>query len=343
MENINLEYVLNLTKELIAIPSVVGFTDDVTKRVEQELDKYGVKYTYTKKGAIVAEIEGKNNNEAKMISVHVDTIGAIVKKIKPNGRLELVNMGGIIWAGVEAENVTIHSFHGKKYQGSVLPIKASAHTYGDDAREIVRKTDTVEVRIDEDVAEYQDTFNLGIRVGDCVSFEARTVITDSGYIKSRYLDDKLCIAQVFGYLKYMKENKKIPDNKLYIYFSNYEEIGHGISVIPEDVHEVISLDIGIVSNDSMSDEKKVSIAMKDFKTIYDVGINRKLVELAEKHGIGYAMDIYNRYGSDSSAAVLQMADVKIACIGPGIDASHHYERTHIRGVLETIKLMIVYF
>lgn len=343
MEKIDLKYVLDLTKELIDIPSVVGFTDEITKRVIKELELFGIEYTLTKKGAVIATVNGESNQDAKMIAVHVDTIGAVVKKIKQNGRLELVNLGGVIWGGMEAENVTIHAFNGKKYQGSLLPLKASAHTYGDEARETIRATDTVEIRIDEDTESFSETCDLGIRVGDCVSFEARTIVTDSGYIKSRFLDDKLCIAQVFGYLKYLNENKLMPKNKTYIYFTNYEEIGHGISVIPEDVNEIISIDIGIVSNDSMSHEKKVSIAMKDFKTIYDVGINRKLIELAEKNNIKFAQDIFNRYGSDGSAAIIQRADVKIACIGPGIDASHHYERTHIQGILETIKLITVYF
>lgn len=343
MQNIDLRYVLELTKELIAIPSVVGFTDEATARIAKEFDKYSIDYSYTKKGAILAVLEGEDNSEAKMISAHVDTIGAVVKRIKSNGRLELTNLGGIIWAGVEAENVIVHAFNGKKYQGTLLPIKASAHTYGDEARETIRKSETVEVRLDEDVKTAEDLVSLGIKVGDCVSFDPRTVVTESGYIKSRYLDDKLCIAQLFAYIKYLKENKIKPKNKLYIYISNYEEIGHGISVIPEDVYEFIALDIGIVSADSLGDEKKVAIAMKDFKTIYDPKLNRKLIETAEAEGIGYTLDIYNRYGSDASGVVLQMADVRIGCIGPNVDGSHHYERTHIKGILETIKLIVAYF
>ena len=342
MKKIDLDYVLKISKELIDIPSVVGFTDEVTKRVEKEIKKYGLKSFYTKKGALIATVDGEDNKEAKMISAHVDTIGGIVKRLKENGRLELTNLGGIIWAGVEGENVTIHAFNGKKYTGTLMPIKSSAHAYGDEARETIRTTETVEVRLDEISNSKDDLEKLGIKIGDCASFEPRTVITESGYIKSRYLDDKLCIGQVFGYLKYLKENKLKPKNKLYIYFSNYEEIGHGISIIPEDVTEFIALDIGIVSPISMGDERKVSIAMKDNKTIYDTQVNRKLINCAEKNKIGYTLDLYNRYGSDASGVVLQMADVRIACIGPSVDGSHHYERTHIDGVKATIELMVAY-
>jgi aminopeptidase len=200
----------------------------------------------------------------------------------------------------------------------------------------------MEVRIDELVFNKEDVEALGIRVGDCVSFDPKTIITPSGYIKSKYLDDKLCIAQLFGYIKYLKENQLKPKDKLYIYISNFEEIGHGISYLPDDVTEFIALDIGIVTQDSLGDERKVAIAIKDFKTIYDTEMRRKMVEICEREQIGYTSDIYNRYGSDASGIVLQMADVKIACIGPNVDGSHHYERTHVDGILAVMELLKFY-
>ncbi|MGL4392984.1 MAG: M42 family metallopeptidase [Fusobacteriaceae bacterium] len=343
MKNIDMEYVLDFTKEILAIPSVTGFTDEASARIASELDKFGVKYSYTNKGAVVAEISGADNSTAKMITAHIDTLGGIVKRIKSNGRLELVNMGGINWAGVEAENLTVHAFNGEKYSGSLIPMKSSVHTYGEEAREIVRTSETIEVRLDENVSSALDTEKLGIKIGDCVSFDTRTVITKSGYIKSRYLDDKICVAQLFGYIKYLSENNLKPANKLYLYFANFEEIGHGISVFPEDVLELVSLDVGLVAPDAMGDERKVAITMKDSRTIYDVKMNKKLIELADKNSIKYTLDIYNKYGSDASSAVLQGKDLRIACIGPSVEASHHYERTHVDGVLETIKLLIAYF
>lgn len=342
MKSFDMEYVLDLTEELIDIPSVVGFTEEATKRVAQEFEKYGINYIQTNKGALIATLDGDNNDYAKMISAHVDTIGAIVRRIKPNGRLELTNLGGVIWASLESDNVIVHTLDGKEYEGTLLPNKASAHHYGDEAREIVRKAETMEVRLDEDVNSYEDAAALGIRVGDCVSFDPKFRVTESGYVKSRYLDDKLCIAQIFGYIKFLFDNNLKPKNRLHIYISNYEEIGHGISVIPSDVREFIALDIGIVTADSLGDEKKVAITVKDFKTIYDVDIRKEMIALCERRGIGYTSDVYNRYGSDASACVLQMADIKIACIGPNVDASHHYERTHVQGIYETMALMAFY-
>ena len=205
-----------------------------------------------------------------------------------------------------------------------------------------RTAETMEVRLDYDVKTAEDTAKLGIRVGDFVSYETRTRITDTGYIKSRYLDDKLCVAQILGYIKVLKDYGLKPRTGLYIYFSNYEEIGHGVSVIPEDLDEFIALDIGLVGEDALGDEKKVSIAAKDFKTPYDLHVRRGLMEAAEEAGVQYTVDVYNRYGSDASAAVLQGFDFKCGCIGPSVDASHHYERTHVDGVMETVKLMLAY-
>lgn len=338
----HLEYILDTTVDLISIPSPVGFTDVVMDRVAHELDKFRVPYKFTKKGAIIGYIEGEDNSYKKMISAHLDTLGAVVKKIKSNGRLELINVGGCPWAGVEGENLTVHTLDGREYEGTLLPIKSSVHIYGDVAREMPRTAETMEVRLDYDVKTAEDTAKLGIRVGDFISYETRTRITDTGYIKSRYLDDKLCVAQILGYIKVLKDYGLKPRTGLYIYFSNYEEIGHGVSVIPEDLDEFIALDIGLVGEDALGDEKKVSIAAKDFKTPYDLHVRRGLMEAAEEAGVQYTVDVYNRYGSDASAAVLQGFDFRCGCIGPSVNASHHYERTHVDGVMETVKLMLAY-
>ena len=340
--NIDLNYVLNFTKELLEIPSPVGYTEKAKYRVIEELKKYNIPYFFNKKGTLIATIEGENNLEGKMISAHIDTIGAMVKKIKSNGRLELIQLGGIIWSGVEAENLKVLTIDGKIFEGTLLPNKASAHVYGDDARTITREASTMEVRLDEEVYSKEDTENLGISIGDFIAFDPRTVITKNGFIKSRFLDDKLCIGQIFGYIKFLKENKLKPKNKLYICFSDYEEIGYGVSYIPEDAKEFIALDIGLVSPDSQGDEKKVAITIKDNRAVYDLDIRKKMMEICKNNNIKYTTDIYNRYSSDASVVVQRGADIKIACIGPSVDASHHYERTHISGVLEVIKLLINY-
>ena len=342
--NIDLKYTLKKTVELLAIPSPVGYTHMAIEWVRKELESLGVKkYNITKKGALIAYIKGKDSNYKKMISAHVDTLGAVVKKVKKNGRLEITNVGGFAWGSVEGEHVTIHTLSEKTYTGTILPIKASVHVYGDVAREMPRTEETMEIRIDEDVKTDQDVFKLGILQGDFVSLDPRTRVLENGYIKSRYLDDKLCVAQILAYLKYLKDNKLKPRTDLYIYFSNFEEIGHGVSVFPEDLDEFIAVDIGLVAGeDAHGDEKKVNIIAKDSRSPYDYTLRKKLQEAADKNKIQYTVGVHNRYGSDATTAILQGFDFKYACIGPNVDATHHYERCHNDGIVETIKLLIAY-
>jgi len=342
--NIDLKYTLKKTVELLAIPSPVGYTHMAIEWVRKELESLGVKkYNITKKGALIAYVKGKDSNYKKMISAHVDTLGAVVKKVKKNGRLEITNVGGFAWGSVEGEHVTIHTLSEKTYTGTILPIKASVHVYGDVAREMPRTEETIEIRIDEDVKTDQDVFKLGILQGDFVSLDPRTRVLENGYIKSRYLDDKLCVAQILAYLKYLKDNKLKPRTDLYIYFSNFEEIGHGVSVFPEDLDEFIAVDIGLVAGeDAHGDEKKVNIIAKDSRSPYDYTLRKKLQEAADKNKIQYTIGVHNRYGSDATTAILQGFDFKYACIGPNVDATHHYERCHNDGIIETIKLLIAY-
>ena len=342
--NIDLKYTLKKTVELLAIPSPVGYTHMAIEWVRKELESLGVKkYNITKKGALIAYVKGKDSNYKKMISAHVDTLGAVVKKVKKNGKLEITNVGGFAWGSVEGEHVTIHTLSEKTYTGTILPIKASVHVYGDVAREMPRTEETMEIRIDEDVKTDQDVFKLGILQGDFVSLDPRTRVLENGYIKSRYLDDKLCVAQILAYLKYLKDNKLKPRTDLYIYFSNFEEIGHGVSVFPEDLDEFIAVDIGLVAGeDAHGDEKKVNIIAKDSRSPYDYTLRKKLQEVADKNKIQYTIGVHNRYGSDATTAILQGFDFKYACIGPNVDATHHYERCHNDGIIETIKLLIAY-
>ena len=342
--NIDLKYTLKKTVELLAIPSPVGYTHMAIEWVRKELESLGVKkYNITKKGALIAYVKGKDSNYKKMISAHVDTLGAVVKKVKKNGRLEITNVGGFAWGSVEGEHVTIHTLSEKTYTGTILPIKASVHVYGDVAREMPRTEETMEIRIDEDVKTDQDVFKLGILQGDFISLDPRTRVLENGYIKSRYLDDKLCVAQILAYLKYLKDNKLKPRTDLYIYFSNFEEIGHGVSVFPEDLDEFIAVDIGLVAGeDAHGDEKKVNIIAKDSRSPYDYTLRKKLQEAADKNKIQYTIGVHNRYGSDATTAILQGFDFKYACIGPNVDATHHYERCHNDGIVETIKLLIAY-
>ena len=342
--NIDIDYTVDFTKELLNIPSPSGFTQKAIKRVEEEFKKFNIKYEYTKKGAIIGRIEGEDKKYNKMISAHIDTLGAVVKKIKPNGRLELVNIGGFNWGAFEGENLLVHTIDGKQYDGTLLPVHVSVHVYPNlPSKELERKSDNMEVRLDEDVSSDEDVRKLGICQGDFISFETKTKVTKSGFFKSRFLDDKLCIAQIFSYIKYLQKNNKKPKTNLDIYISNYEEIGHGISKIPEYVDEFISLDIGLVAfEDAHGSEKHVSIAAKDSRSPYDYETRQKMQKIADENNIGYTVGVYNGYGSDATASVGNGFDVKFACFGPSVDASHHYERCHMDGIKETIKLMICY-
>lgn len=341
--NIDMKYIMEKTVELLSIPSPVGYTDMAIEWVKKELENFGIEYELTKKGALIAKIKGKDSSYKKMISAHVDTLGAVVKKIKKNGRLEITNTGGYAWGSVEGENVKVHTFSGKVYEGTLLPVKASVHVYSDIVREAARTEETMEIRLDEDVKTAEDVLKLGILQGDYVSYETRTRVLENGYIKSRYLDDKLCVAQVLGYIKYLFDNKEKPENDLYVYFSNFEEIGHGVSVFPEDLDEFIAIDIGLVAGeDAHGDEKKVNIVAKDSRSPYDFTLRKKLQLVAEKNKINYTVSVHNRYGSDATTAILQGFDFKYACIGPNVDATHHYERSHYDGILETVKLLVAY-
>lgn len=340
--NIDMKYVNNLMIEILNMPSPGGDTSEATERLRREFESMGIAVTKTNKGAIMGTIKGENDEEQKMITAHIDTLGAMVKEIKQNGRLKLSNIGGFAWNSIEGENLIIKTMNGKTYTGVALPTKASIHVHSDEVREMLRTEETMEVRIDEDVYTKEDTLKLGIRVGDFVTFDARPIITESGFIKARHLDDKACVAVVFGVCKYLKDNNMKIKNTTHFFISNYEEMGHGVSGIPSKTTEMLALDIGTVGEGHTSDEHSVCICAKDSRTPYDFGFRKRLVELAENANINYKVDVHYRYGSDASLSVMQGVDVNFACIGPGVDATHHYERTHIDAVENNIKLIIEY-
>lgn len=340
--NIDKKYMVDFMLDILSIPSPGGDTKAGIERTLKEFQAFGVDVRYTNKGAIIGTIKGEDDENQRVISAHIDTLGAVVKDIKPNGRLKLTTVGGFAWNSVEGEEVTIRTISGKEYTGNVLPIKASIHCFSDEVSLLQRNEDTVEVRIDENVSSKEDTLKLGIRVGDFAYFNPRPIVTESGYLKSRYLDDKACVANLFAAIKYLKDNNIKPKHTTHFYISNYEEMGHGISYVPEKTTEFLALDIGTVGEGHTSDEFSVTIVAKDSRTPYDFEFKKKLVELAESCGIKYNVDVHYRYGSDASLSVVQGFDFNFACIGPGVDATHHYERTHMDGMENTTKLIIKY-
>lgn len=333
-------YVKNLLEELLNIYSPTGDTENAICFMEKKFKALNIPCRRTNKNALIATIEGEEK-EAITFSGHVDTLGLMVKEIKANGRLAFSLVGGFSPTSVETENVFIKTYNGKLIPGTALYNEASVHVY-DTTTTGQRSIKNMEIRIDEDVKTAEDVRKLGISVGDFICLDPRCRIYDSGFIKSRHLDDKACIAAMMGLAKYLVENKIKLKNTINFFISNYEEIGHGSSFVPENTVEFFAVDMAAPGVGQESDEKAVTICAMDSTTPYDLGMRNKLRKIAEEKKIDYRIDIYPHYGSDATAALRAGHDIRCALIGPGVDASHSYERTHILGIENTYKLMLEY-
>lgn len=335
-------YLLSFLSECLAIPSVTGDTGAGMERIRKEFESLGLTVRQTRKGALYVTVPGRNDDDQVLVNAHMDTLGAIVKEVKPNGRLKVTNIGGYSWITYEGENLTVHTQDGRCYSGTMLYEKPSVHNFPEDARETVRTEENMEIRLDEAVSSAEQTRALGIQVGDFVSYEPRTVFLPNGYIKSRYLDDKACVAVLFAVLRCVVETHAQLSHTTHFYIANFEEVGHGVSYIPEKTAEMLLLDIGTVGIGHNSDEHCVTICAKDSRTPYDFSYRSHLEALARAHGVDYRVDVHYRYGSDASMAAVRGADVNFACIGPGVDATHHYERTHTDALVSNANLLLAY-
>lgn len=341
--NYNSSQIKEYLQNILTIPSPTGYTVRIMDYIRKELDKLNISYITTNKGAVIATIKGKNEDYQKTLSAHVDTLGAMVTGIKGNGRLSLTQLGGFMMTSVEGENITIETAEGKTFEGTIQTIKPSVHISGGDARDLKRVPENYEVVLDEKVFSKEDVTNLGINVGDFICFDTRTRFTESGYIKSRHLDDKASVGILLYTLKYIVENKIELPNTINVFISNYEEVGHGACAsIPEKTKEFIAVDMGCPGLDQNSTEYACCIAAKDSSGPYDLDLRVRLTNLCKKHNIDYRVDIYPFYGSDASAALRAGYDIKTALIGAGIFASHGYERTHMDSVLATVDLILKY-
>lgn len=333
---------MNLLRELVSIPSPSGNTNQVISFVENFLAELRVQTKRNRKGGLLATIEGKDNSRQRMLTAHVDTLGAMVKEIKANGRLKIDLIGGFKFNSIEGEYCQIETSSGKVYTGTILMHQTSVHVYKD-AGKAERNQENIEVRIDEIVHNAEDVRRLGIGVGDFVSFDPRVQITNSGFIKSRHLDDKASVAILLQLIKQIKlENMPLPHTTQFL-ISNNEEIGYGgNSNIPPETVEYLAVDMGAIGDGQSTDEYTVSICVKDASGPYHYGLRKKLVELAESNSIDYKLDIYPYYGSDASAAIRSGHDIIHGLIGPGIDSSHAFERTHQDSIENTAKLLYHY-
>ncbi|WP_258880610.1 M42 family metallopeptidase [Clostridium estertheticum] len=341
--NYNEDKIKYYLKNILSISSPSGFTENIMKYIKKELDILNVPYSVTNKGAVIATLKGENNDFQRTLSAHVDTLGAMVKKINPSGSLSLDPIGGYMMNSIEGENCTIETIDGKSFTGTIQSIKPSVHISGDDARGLKRTPENMEIILDEKISTKKEVEDLGISVGDFICFDARTIFTEKGFVKSRHLDDKASVAILLYVIKYIIDNNiKLPYTTN-IFISNYEEVGHGASAsIPEKTKEFVSVDMGCPGLDQNSSEYSVCICAKDSSGPYDLELRKKLTQICKKEKIDYKIDVYPHYGSDASAALRAGWDIKTALIGAGIFASHGYERTHMDSILNTLNLIIKY-
>ena len=343
LPSINQEYLIDFLVKLFNIPSPTGFAEPAVVFVEKELSQFQqLELSRTRKGALIARRKIESDLPPVALTAHVDTLGAVVKEIKENGRLKLSRIGGIQWPTVETEGVWVFSSKGEKIRGSVLIDTASGHIYSAAGSQTPRDDDHMEVRLDARTLSAKETRDLGIDIGDCVAFDPRVEVTN-GFIRSRFLDDKACVANIVSAIKSLVDAGQSPTRTVHFLISNYEEVGHGAAAgIPSDVAELITVDMAVVGRGQASDEFSATLCIKDSGGVYHEGLNKKLRALAEGHGIPYKTDVYPFYGSDGEAFWRAGGDVALALIGPGIDASHNYERTHMDGLVATTNWIMAY-
>jgi putative aminopeptidase FrvX len=335
---IDLIYIKKQLKNLVAIHSPSGFCDEVTSYVNNEVTKLGYELNYMSKGGSYVTIPGANP-EAIGIASHLDTLGAMVRSINSDGSIRFTSIGGYMMSTVNGAYCTLYTRDGRHYEGTILSKQPSVHVY-DDVRDYKLVEDHMMVRLDEPVSEKSDPHKLGIEVGNFIGFDPMHKETESGYIKSRHLDNKAGAAILLGLLEVLKREEITLTHTLQILFTTHEEVGHGASYIPEDVRTFIALDMGAIGDDLTCTEKDVSICVKDSSGPYDYKLVSELLDIAKAEKISYALDVYPHYGSDASAALRGGANIRTALIGPGIHASHGMERTHESALDQTLNLLI---
>lgn len=333
------EFAVEKTLALLAIDSPTGYTEQAAKACLDEFKALGFDARFTAKGGVVADLGGEDETDALWLEAHLDTLGGMVSEIKGNGRLRISPLGGLRAENTEAENCRVVTKFNGVYEGTLQLDNASVHvngSYGD----TLRKFSCMEVVLDEDVKSADDTKKLGISAGDIVCFDPRSRVTEKGYIKSRFLDDKLSVGILLGLAKYLRDEGVTPRRKVYAHITVYEEVGHGgAGSVPAGVTEAISVDMGCVGEGLSCTEKQVSICAKDSGGPYSYDVVKKLMAAAKAEGADYAVDVYPHYGSDVEATLSAGYDIRHGLIGAGVYASHGYERSHKEGVKNTLLVL----
>ncbi|MFC3831799.1 MULTISPECIES: M42 family metallopeptidase [Deinococcus] len=337
---IDLPYTLDVLVRLLDTPSPTGFTERAVRGIEEELRALGITPARTRKGALTWEVAGSDQRHVTF-SGHVDTLGAMVKHIKRTGRVTLSALGGYDWATVEGEDVRVHTQSGRVVTGTVVNIRQSTHVHGAALRTLQREQSVMEVRLDEPTWSADETRALGIAVGDFVSFDARPRVTPAGYVKARHLDNKAAVAVFLGVTRALREHPPTATTAFHV--TTYEEVGHGAATgIPPHTDELIAVDMAAVGENQQSSEHHVTLCVADSGGPYDHALGNRLRASARRAGVALCVDIYPYYASDGTAAWRAGGDYPVALIGPGVDASHAYERTHTDALVATGALMLAH-
>jgi putative aminopeptidase FrvX len=331
----------DIVKQVFSVDSPTGFTADAISKVEEIVSSIGYPYQRYNKGTLVVTVDGADNSKTVALSSHVDTLGLMVRSISSSGELMITPIGGPLLPSLCGEYCRIYTRDGKQYTGTILSLSPSVHVF-DDAKSRPRDERNLYVRIDEPVYSKEDVQKLGISAGDYICYDPKTTFTPSGYLKSRFIDDKGCASLLLTLLRMMHDNKIKPAYRTNICFTVFEEVGHGASALPAGISELLVVDMGCVGDDLSCTEQQVSICAKDSCGPYDYEMTTRLINFAKAGKLDYAVDIYPHYGSDAAAYQAAGNDTKAALIGPGVQASHGMERTHLDGLMNTLKLIMAY-
>ncbi|HIX15219.1 MAG TPA: M42 family metallopeptidase [Candidatus Hungatella pullicola] len=335
------EYLLRVMKELIETPSPVSYYEETDKVMRKLAEELGYDISYDRKRTNYIKVKGKNREKTVCVGAHLDTLGFMIRRIDPDGMIRVRNLGGINFNNIEGESVIIHTRDGKRYTGLAACQYHSVHVF-DEARTAPRNENTMMILLDEDVHSREEVEGLGICNGDIVSLEPHFTVTENGFIKSRFIDDKACAACVFALLKAVKDQNLTPAFDTWFVFPYYEEIGHGGAYVPEEVSEYVALDIALIGPDNNGSEFGASVCVKDNYSPYDRELTGRLLELAKKYGINCKPDVFFHYGTDANAAIRSGNNLYAAAFGMGTFSSHGVERTHIDGVMATARLLAAY-
>ncbi|MBK8932874.1 MAG: M42 family metallopeptidase [Chloroflexi bacterium] len=340
---INEEKMVDFLVGLLNTPSPTGDTNRAITYVQQAFAELPFATHIAAKGFLTGTWGGVRQDAPRALTAHVDTLGAMVREVKENGRLRITQLGGWSWTSVEGEGVTIFAANGRVYRGTILPTTASVHAHTRDEQNATRDDTNTEVRIDAVTASREETRQLGIRVGDIIAFDPRVELSDNGFIRSRHLDDKACVATIYAALLALADAGLQPQQTTTIHISNYEEVGHGAATgFPSDLVDLLTVDMAVVAPHQESDEYSVTICAKDSAGPYHLGFRRELEALAQANQLNFKTDIYPYYASDGEAFWHAGGNVRVGLIGPGVDASHHYERTHRDALKQTAQLIAAY-